>query len=231
MRRVHKRPSPPPCLAERKGEVARIERESGTLGDRWDEIKDCKASLRDAIWHDQHGLCAYCGGAMPNDESMKIEHFVPRSVDRDRILDWANLLGCCSGQYTEAGRTVTHCDSHRTPGERLHVHPVASVRDPGDLFKVNVSARRGTLGEISAQSEEARHDLLELNLNAPRLVENRRRVVEQLRRKLRSLPDDGARRRFIRARLEAIATTTHQLPPYAHVTVAYLEGKSRAHDL
>lgn len=165
---------------------------------------------------------------MPNDVHMKIEHFVPRSVDPDAILEWSNLLGCCAGRYHDGqGRVVEHCDSHRTPHARLNVHPVRCT--PEDHFVVNVSAKNGSrLGEVTPKTSAAEHDLRELNLNAPRLVENRRGVVQELRAKLAALGSDAKVRKFIRDRL-ATASKATTLPAHAHVAVAYLERKRRAH--
>lgn len=233
MRRVKKRTHPPPCLAERRREIERQERSAGTrLEDRWGEVSDCKADLRDAIWSDQRGLCAYCGGSMPNDVHMKIEHFVPRSEDPEKILEWSNLLGCCGGEYRDArGQVVRHCDSSRTPKVLLRTHPVESPTEPATLFRVNVTARGAKLGEIEPSTADAEHDLRELNLNATKLRERRAGVIEELRQELGKLGSDARVRRFIRRRLKTLEDASGPLPPYAHVTLAYLERKRRAHDV
>lgn len=224
----------PPCLADVRREVERIEADAGSqLEDRWAEVKDCKVALQRALRHDQRGLCAYCGGKLPAD--MKIEHFIPRSKDTDSILVWTNLLGCCPGKYREGDKWVLHCDSSRTPKEKLNIHPVASKVDPRTLFVVNLTGGpKGTkLGEVEAKTVEAEHDCRELNLNASRLVANRRDVIERLRVELSSCgPDDKKVKQFIRRRLAtAMAAPPGELPPYVHVAIEYLERKRRQHGL
>jgi uncharacterized protein (TIGR02646 family) len=166
---------------------------------------------------------------------MKIEHFVPRAEGPDSILVWSNLLGCCPGKYREGDKWILHCDSNRTPHEKLNIHPVASKLDPRTLFIVNVTG--GTkgmkLGEIEAKTDEAVHDRRELNLNATRLVANRRDVIVRLRVELSSCGRDERKiKQFIRRRLAAAtAAPADELPPYVHVTIEYLERKRRQHGL
>lgn len=238
MRRVNKG-AEPACLAEVRREVERIESEAGSrLGDRWAQVKDCKLEIQQALIRDQGGLCAYCGGRLT--QKMKVEHFVPRSADQDLILDWNNLLGCCNGEYREGNKRILHCDSSRTPHAegppvrgRLHTHPVKSPIDPTKLFVVNVTGgeKGQRLGEIQATTPEAEHDLRELNLNASRLVENRRRVVEQLRLELSKRSETEAKQFVVRRFKAAINTQSSELPAYAHVAAEYLRRKLKRYGL
>jgi hypothetical protein len=114
MRRISKGQEPP-CLAEVRREVGRIETNAGSrLDDRWAYVKDCKPALQEALRRDQGGLCAYCGGRLAAD--MKIEHFVPRAEGPDSILVWSNLLGCCPGKYREgtSGSFIATAIARRT---------------------------------------------------------------------------------------------------------------------
>jgi uncharacterized protein (TIGR02646 family) len=233
MRRISKGQEPS-CLADVRREVGRIEAESGSRSnDPWAEIKDCKLVLQQALRRDQGGLCAYCGGRLS--AGMKVEHFAPRSEDPDLILEWSNLLGCCSGKYREGDGWVLHCDSHRTPRAKLNTHPVTSRVDPRTLFVINVTggAKGRKLGELEAKTAEAEHDVRELNLNASKLVENRRQEVERLRTELSSYGRDETKvRQFIQRRLvTAKAAPPDELPPYVHVVIEYLERKARQHGL
>ncbi|MCB9766165.1 MAG: TIGR02646 family protein [Alphaproteobacteria bacterium] len=258
MRRVRKGEEPP-CLDNVRWEVVRIEHESrallqeegdpaplenSVLDDRWAEVKDnCKSALRKALVRDQDGLCAYCGGRLKPDaldpnQLMKIEHFVPRAADRDLILDWSNLLGCCPGRYRDLdGQIVEHCDSKRTdyepgppPRGLLHTHPVNSPVSPDQLFTVNVTAKGAALGSIIPATPEASADLKELNLNAPRLVENRAEAIRRLRVQLRNA---GPRARQLLQRTHTTATTPgpEGLPPYAHVIAAYTARKLQQYNV
>ncbi|MCB9793198.1 MAG: TIGR02646 family protein [Alphaproteobacteria bacterium] len=243
----------PACLDEARRDVARIEREAREaleaagdpeaatkclLDDPWSEVKgDCKEALRKALIRDQSGLCAYCGARLKLN-TMKVEHFLPRSGFREHILDWGNLLGCCPGEYSEGQQTTLHCDSHRTdysagppPKGLLHVHPVQSPQEPERLFPVKLSARGSGLGVITPTSEEAAHDLGELNLNAPRLVQNRAEAIRRLRERLRPLSPTQVRRLLLRSYATATTPGPKGLPPYAHVLAAYISRKLDQHGL
>lgn len=225
MWRIDKGPEPP-CLADRRREVKRIEDAAGSpIKDPWS---------RDALLRDQHHLCAYCGGRL-DPSTMKIEHFVPQSADRSLILDWSNLLGACPGRYRDptTGKTVTHCDSHRTkfapgppPRGLLSVHPAQT--DPGHHFRVNITAKGSELGTVETLTGEAKLDLAELNLNAPRLVDNRAKIIRDLRASLSATPEPKLPR-LLRRRYKTATTagTDGLLPPYAPIEAEYLLRKLR----
>jgi uncharacterized protein (TIGR02646 family) len=94
MKRVHKSHPEPQELADYRARLAKR-----PTPPSWKEFtsdprrrEPVKTRLRD----DQRGLCAYCENRLiPEDES--VEHFVPRSSDHARELDWSNLLLCCAG--------------------------------------------------------------------------------------------------------------------------------------
>lgn len=237
MWRIPKGPEPP-CLAEVRRNIHHLERENERpVEDPWNEVKDCKDAVRKALLRDQRGLCAYCGGRlMPS--TMKIEHFVPQAADRSRVLDWHNLLGCCSGRYIErsTGDTITHCDGHRTPYAPgpprrgvLNIHPVDSV--PETHFKVNIRTKGTDLGTMSAMTREALHDLAELNLNAGKLVDARAEVVRRFRVELQGMKEKEVPR-FLRRRYKAAITPgADGLPDFAHVAAEYLLRQLRKRGL
>lgn len=227
MRRVRKG-TEPDCLADVRREVVRIMRETGRplTSNDWELLKDCAGAVRDALRRDQDGLCAYCCGTLGSDgQSMKIEHFLPRSQHPERMFDWSNLLGVCLGRAKLGEQPpLTHCDTSR--GDRpLHVHPVTSPRDPGELFPVNITARAGeALGSVRPTSPEAAVDVDTLNLNATHLVHNRAEEVRQLRRLLQADSSTDRLRRLLRTATEPVRG---QLPAYAHVREAWLRRKLR----
>ncbi len=230
MRRVSKG-AEPPCLAEVRREVKRVEIETGSpILDRWAYVTDCKSAIRDALRRDQHELCVYCGGRLT--DRMKVEHFEPRSARPDLILDWSNLLGCCPGTARDGTKTITHCDSHRTPYVHnppspptgiLNIHPVTSGLDLAAIFRIRV--RGSSPGEIVPATPEAKADLAALNLNAAFLVQNRGREIEKLRTEFARYA--GNVTRVVLTQKYKAATTPGRdgLPPYAHVVAQYVKAK------
>jgi len=226
----------------------------------WDKIGDCAKDVRAALVRDQDGLCAYCGRRLirppqdreeqpresgPHDAApgsvahppsglnsyMKIEHFEARSIVPERMFDWDNLLGVCSGHFVIQGRVIETCDSARG-NRKLHVHPVTHPRDPTELFPVHDghlsdALGRPCLGAVIPHDKDADAiaDTATLNLNASPLIDDRARVIRDLRVLLSR--DDSLR--AIRRLLDANTLVgSDGLPPYAHVAAAYLRKKLRA---
>lgn len=258
MRRVRK-DNEPACLADCRRELQREVREAGrAVASDWDKLGECARNVRAALVRDQDHLCAYCGRRLvrpPQDledpartrvprhpvpggdgrpvsrlgNTMKIEHFEARSLVPQRMFDWDNLLGVCSGQFISHGQTIVTCDSAR--GNRpLHIHPVTHPRDPSELFPVRDGHLRDEhgrprLGEIDPQGDDALADTVTLNLNADFLVGDRARVIQDLRIHLSKDDSVPAIQRLFKAFTVA---GNHGLPPYAHVAAAYLRKKLRA---
>lgn len=58
----------------------------------------CKQAIRQCLLEEQHYLCAYCMSTIENKElHMSIEHFVPLSKCKEKVLDYRNYLGVCKG--------------------------------------------------------------------------------------------------------------------------------------
>lgn len=71
---------------------------------------DVKDELRRVLFHEQHGLCAYCMSVV-DAEHCKIEHFLPRTHYPESNLDYKNLLLCCPGIYGDDHTCDTKKDS------------------------------------------------------------------------------------------------------------------------
>lgn len=94
MKRVRKSHAEPDDLADYRARFAAAPRPP-----TWKEFKADprrREPVKRRLREDQRGLCAYCENRLvPQDES--VEHFVPKSADHTRELDWSNLLLCCAG--------------------------------------------------------------------------------------------------------------------------------------
>ncbi len=94
MKRVLKAEEEPTALTEYKTRF-----DDAPAERTWSKFKKARErrdQVKKQLRTDQRGLCAYCENTLiPDDES--VEHFVARSVDHGRELDWANLLLCCAG--------------------------------------------------------------------------------------------------------------------------------------
>ena len=58
-----------------------------------------------------------------------MEHFVPLSRDKQKAIDYENMLGVCDGTERIIGRTdmVLCCDAHKGEGE-IHTNPLDKIQ-------------------------------------------------------------------------------------------------------
>lgn len=74
-----------------------------------------KNEVKKVLIHEQHGLCAYCMKRIRMDAHSRVEHFMPLSRDKEKALDYSNMLGVCDGGE-KSENTQGHilcCDAHK----------------------------------------------------------------------------------------------------------------------
>lgn len=196
MRRVPK-PSP---AAEPEG--LRIYRAENT-GATWEQFcgddRVTKGELAKLLGRVQHGLCAYCEINILDAAPFQIEHFLPKSGDNRRHLDFTNLLACCNGVasqnrlppyrwYSSYTAKSAHCcgqaKGNKEPGAHFLLDPRTLPLSPR-LVKVNATtgfleaepAHCAQVG-ISSTALSATIDLL--GLNCARLRFARKTVLDEL---------------------------------------------------
>lgn len=82
-----------------------------------------KSVIRNALYSEQHGLCAYCMRKIHNDETMTIEHFTPIKKSKDGALDYKNMLGCCDGgRRSDKSSKYLSCDASKSD-EQIAISP------------------------------------------------------------------------------------------------------------
>jgi uncharacterized protein (TIGR02646 family) len=75
-------------------------------GELWDKIqRNLKQNLRESLAIEQGYICCYCGRNIVKDTKGKInlmptsiEHFLPKSIYREKTFDYTNLLLSCNGK-------------------------------------------------------------------------------------------------------------------------------------
>lgn len=74
-----------------------LEEETEAMRDFFDGL-EFKDELRQALLEEQHYLCAYCMKRIQNQAlHMSIEHVIPLSRCKEKVLDFQNYLGVCRG--------------------------------------------------------------------------------------------------------------------------------------
>ena len=138
-----------------------------------------KQDLKTQLLSEQGHLCAYCMSRI-EPLKMKVAHWHSQKYS-DEQLAYANLLACCKGGEGNPP-PGQYCDTRQ--GDRDLMYNPATPAHHGRM-KIRY------LGNGTIRSDDADFDgqLNEvLNLNLPKLVRNRRAVVDAVRQKLSSLP-------------------------------------------
>lgn len=86
-----------------------------------------KETIRENLLKEQHYLCAYCMRNIKNDGlKTTIEHISPLSRDKERALDYKNMLAVCDGgrNWRGAGKRVLCCDACKKDEIELKISPL-----------------------------------------------------------------------------------------------------------
>jgi uncharacterized protein (TIGR02646 family) len=208
MRAIAKGPEPASLTAHRQ-----------TQHCDYDNYAD-KDALRQALVTEQRGLCCYCMGRIRNGpDTMKIEHWKCQSRFPAEQLSYRNLLGACLGGSGQPPH-LQHCDTRK--GDRdLRWNPA----DPA--HRIETRLRYEADGSIRSDDADFNAELDDvLNLNLPRLKNNRKGVLDALLDWWRHEKSRGPvpRARFERERDRRIGGAG-ELEPFCQTAVWWLEQR------
>lgn len=236
MQRIDKGPEPA-GMAVLRGELAHTEERTGrppTPKD-WNDLKfgSQTKAMREALYNEQHGLCAYCQCALKKSAEYEgpgmftIEHIKSRKDHPRRMFDWDNLVAVCPGK----SGAYEHCDTLRGSQE-LNVNPtrsdlerqvrLGSPRTDDDGFRILPLISDDPTWQT--QLDEV------LGLNNPVLGGNRLHVRTRLRERLRSMSKQSPRaKRFLTTQYSKATESQHGVtrPAYARVIADYCDRKLR----
>lgn len=181
--------------------------------DEWKNIKDGhtesirqvfdnefpKNDVKAVLIHEQRGLCAYCMRRIRLDSHSRIEHLVPLSADKEKAIDYSNMLGVCDGGEKVAGQQghILCCDAHKKETE-ICTSPLNKVQMDKIAYKPD-----GTI-YIEPQDEEMERDINEILLlngvkkadgsvrdTSTEIVKGRRDAYDRARRMMENLNRSG----------------------------------------
>ncbi|MCM1140059.1 MAG: hypothetical protein NC453_15945 [Muribaculum sp.] len=151
-----------------------------TPGAKYEATDDLRASLL----KDQGYICAYCMRRIPvkdngTNESSRIEHIKPQSViPQEETMGYGNMVICCPGASVSTDNDLTHCDRHK--GEtQMSLSPLDK-----NFIDTLSYGNDGAIKSSSNQWDSELNTILNLNLDI--LKRNRKKVLEDLIRTLKS---------------------------------------------
>lgn len=88
-----------------------------------------KNEVKEILVREQHGICAYCMKRIYMDSHSRVEHLVPLSKDKDKAIDYKNMLGVCDGGEKIKGdkKHILCCDAHKKETE-INLSPLDKVQ-------------------------------------------------------------------------------------------------------
>ncbi len=216
------RKGPVPPLLARFAAIPGATYDGGATPDglTFTQVKD---EIRQHLVREQGHLCAYCMSRIrPTEAEMKVEHWASQEAHRQLQLDYSNMLGCCCGRSFKDGKPEEHCDTFRSKRNRsLTFNPSESSHH------ARLRIRYKPDGEICSDDPTFDGELRSvLNLNASRLVANRKKTWEAITGVL-----SKSRGTASRAEIEGLKTRwvtrndVGQLHEYCGVAIQYIEKR------
>lgn len=171
-----------------------------------------KAALRDALWAEQHGLCAYCTGPL-RASSTRIEHWAPQSAAPARQLDYRNLLLCCDGNEACRQAAQTHCDVRKGSA------PIALNPTQPEVERQVTFGRKGVRA-IGLTPEIQQEIDAVLGLNVDALTVRRRALVHGLNQRIsRRFPKKQPSKVWLERQVQRLEAEPR---PFGRALLAYL---------
>lgn len=161
-----------------------------------------KDEIRNALYREQHGLCAYCMRRIEPESdsedgesnSIRIEHYKALSKDKEKALDYQNYLGVCyGGEHDNKDKPyILCCDAARkeksltiNPWDRRQMDAIAYERN-GKIF---VRSDKGLDPDLVKKMQKDLDEVLVLNGKmdtegkvihdtASKLIANRRKIYD-----------------------------------------------------
>ena len=182
--------------------------------ERWKEIKEtdvnamrsvfdndvtCKPEIRDDLLREQHFICAYCMQPIENAPlHMSIEHVVPLSKCKDKVLDFQNYLGVCKGgrDLPKNKKRCTCCDESKGNKELKAINPFEKAQmnqikylPTGEIYyerqEKDLYQTLRLNGKYDKEKRMVRQD------TKTSLVKNRKDVYESCEEYIRELEEQG----------------------------------------
>lgn len=150
-----------------------------------------KLSLTYNLWHEQRGLCVYCGNSIPSNYRLgsdcHIEHYIPQSASAADSLNYGNLFLSCG---PDAKQSLGHQTCGHYKGNWYDPDLMVDPVYPDCLAEMKFSSD-GQITGLSAKSEET---IARVNLNHRELVRTRKNLFAAIDRdevRLEDLQDNS----------------------------------------
>ena len=208
-----------------------------------DAIRDAfnelpKEEIRRSLLEEQHYLCAYCMRKI-EDNGLKtsIEHWYPLSKDKDKALDYKNMLAVCDGgrNWSGTGKKILCCDAYKSDEDELTILPLNKLQMDKIVYDTN-----GFIKTAPNDSDIDKDITEKLHLNgvwkkgkficdtSTGIVKSRKDAYLQCKKFIRRLDEKGqCTSGNVLKKIEEIEKAEHRIE-YAGVYLYFLKKKYRS---
>lgn len=195
-----------------------------------------KNEVKAVLIREQKGLCAYCMRRIRMDFHSRIEHWVPLSIDKEKAIDYNNMLGVCDGgeQVTGGQGHILCCDAHKGEKE-IGINPLN--KDQMDKIAYRTDGTIHTEPNDTEMEKDINETLL---LNGIRkadgsfrdtsteLVKGRKDVYDRARKMMEMLQKKGKCTSASVQRIMDDLRSSEAYEEYVGVKLYYFEKKYRS---
>lgn len=192
-----------------------------------------KNEVKEFLIHEQRGLCAYCMRRISPDIHSRIEHWMPLSKDKEKAIDYNNMLGVCDGGEKMISRQghILCCDAHKKEAE-ITISPLNKVQMDKIAYKFD-----GTI-YTEPRDKDMERDINEILLlngirkpdgsvrdTSTELLKGRRDAYTRAKRMMMELNKKGKCTSSQLKKIMNILREQDQYEEYVGVKLYYLEKK------
>lgn len=158
------------------------------FGDNGDRTK-----VREQLENVQNDLCAYCENSLENNSH--IDHFKPKSLDRNVTFEWENLIVSCTHNDSCGGKKDKRFESY-------WINPY--LTDPSEMFKFYSD------GQIKGTTSDAEKIIKDFGLDCPRLEEKRKGILSVYKTNILAVAEFPDALEYFLLTEESIFPTAHK---------------------
>ncbi len=119
-----------------------------------------RTKVREQLENVQNDLCAYCENSL--EHHAHIDHFKPKSLDRNVTFEWQNLVVSCTNNDS--------CGNKKANNFQIYwINPY--LKDTSEMFKFYSD------GQIIGSNSDAEKIIKDFGLDCPRLEEKRKGIL------------------------------------------------------
>lgn len=119
-----------------------------------------RTKVREQLENVQDDLCAYCENSL--EDNAHIDHFKPKSLDRNVTFEWENLIVSCTNNDSCGNKKANNFQTY-------WINPY--LTDPSEKFKFYSD------GQIIGSNSDAEKIIKDFGLDCPRLKEKREGIL------------------------------------------------------